>query len=128
MVAEALTSLITVGVGAYLLYNSLSLVFLGPLLLALIAVAVPILLGPRLTRSQRRALEATEKRLRSVSEIVEKSRSIRMGGIQEVAEKEIHENRLAEIQATALYRKILILVIFACKFEELINSVRSLPH
>ncbi|KAF4890167.1 ABC transporter atnG [Colletotrichum fructicola] len=113
VIPDVITSAIVVGVGAYLLYNAVALVFLGPLLLALVSVSVPIALGNKLTKSQRYALEATERRIRSVGQLIEKTRSIRMAGMQAVAEKEVLENRQIEIEAMSLYRKFLIGVVFA---------------
>ncbi|KAF9872765.1 hypothetical protein CkaCkLH20_09628 [Colletotrichum karsti] len=113
VLAETTTSVIIVGVGAYLLYQAVDLVLIGPLLLALLSISIPISLGKRLTRSQRRALEATERRIRSVGQLVEKTRSIRMGGMESMAEKEVLENRVVEIKAMSLYRKLLIVVVFA---------------
>ncbi|KAI8155978.1 hypothetical protein K4K49_009089 [Colletotrichum sp. SAR 10_70] len=113
VIPDVITSAIIVAVGAYLLYNAVALVFLGPLLLALVSVSVPIALGKKLTRSQRYALEATERRIRSVGQLIEKTRSIRMAGMQAMAEKEVLENRQIEIEAMSLYRKFLIGVVFA---------------
>ncbi|KAF4854459.1 ABC transporter gloK [Colletotrichum siamense] len=113
VIPDVITSAIIVAVGAYLLYNAVALVFLGPLLLALMSVSVPIALGKKLTKSQRYALEATERRIRSVGQLIEKTRSIRMAGMQAMAEKEVLENRQIEIDAMSLYRKFLIGVVFA---------------
>ncbi|KAF5500248.1 ABC transporter gloK [Colletotrichum siamense] len=113
VIPDVITSTIIVGVGAYLLYNAVALVFLGPLLLALVSVSVPIALGKKLTKSQRYALEATERRIRSVGQLIEQTRSIRMAGMQAMAEKEVLENRQIEIEAMSLYRKFLIGVVFA---------------
>lgn len=116
VIPDVITSTIIVAVGAYLLYNAVALVFLGPLLLALVSVSVPIALGNKLTKSQRYALEATERRIRSVGQLIEKTRSIRMAGMQAIAEKEVLENRQIEIETMSLYRKFLIGVVFACEF------------
>ncbi|KAI8193906.1 ABC transporter atnG [Colletotrichum sp. SAR 10_65] len=113
VIPDVITSAIIVAVGAYLLYNAVALVFLGPLLLALVSVSVPIALGKKLTKSQRYALEATERRIRSVGQLIEKTRSIRMAGMQAMAEKEVLANRQIEIEAMSLYRKFLIGVVFA---------------
>ncbi|KAF0320870.1 ABC multidrug transporter [Colletotrichum asianum] len=113
VIPDVITSAIIVAVGAYLLYNAVVLVFIGPLLLALVSVSVPIALGKKLTKSQRYALEATERRIRSVGQLIEKTRSIRMAGMQAMAEKEVLENRQIEIEAMSLYRKFLIGVVFA---------------
>ncbi|KAF3805652.1 ABC transporter FUM19 [Colletotrichum gloeosporioides] len=113
VIPDVITSTIIVGVGAYLLYNAVALVFIGPLLLALVSVSVPIALGSKLTKSQRYALEATERRIRSVGQLIEKTRSIRIAGMQAMAEREVLENRQIEIEAMSLYRKFLIGVVFA---------------
>jgi ATP-binding cassette, subfamily C (CFTR/MRP), member 1 len=115
MFGEILTSGITVGVGAYLLFDVIGIVFIGPLVLALISVAVPVMLGDRLTNSQRRSLEATEKRLHSLSQLVANTRSIRIGGVQEIASEEVLSYRRLEINAASMYRKIFILVVLAGK-------------
>ena len=115
LVKDAVRSIITVGVGAYMLDSAVGPVFVGPLLLALISIAVPALLGKKLVRSQRRALGATEKRLRSMTELVSNARGLRIGGVQHIAVNQVLENRQHEIIASSLYRKIFILVILAGK-------------
>ncbi|KAK0649750.1 hypothetical protein B0T16DRAFT_410658 [Cercophora newfieldiana] len=103
-------SAITVGVGGYMLYQVAGLAFLGPLVLSLLSIAVPVLLGPRLARCQRATLEATEKRLRSMSQIVSNIRSVRIGGVLSFAGEEVLSTRQLEIAAAKLYRKIFTFV------------------
>lgn len=113
MAGESLTSAITVGVGAYLLWAVVGPVFVGPLVLAILSVAVPVLLGGKLKDSQRRSLEATEARLRATGRLVADARSLRVGGVQDIAAEEVLSRRRLEIDAALLYRKIFILVILA---------------
>lgn len=109
------------GVGAYLLYQVAGLAFLGPLILSLFSIAVPVLLGPRLARCQRATLEATEKRLRSMTQIVSNIRSVRMAGVLSFAGEEALSARRLEIDAARLYRKIFILVACAGKCAMVLN-------
>jgi ATP-binding cassette subfamily C (CFTR/MRP) protein 1 len=114
---------ITVGVGAYLLFQVAGLAFLGPLFLALLSLAVPVLLGRKLARSQKRVLEATEKRLRAMSQLVSNTRSIRVGGVQGFAADEALSCRQLEIGAASLYRKVFIIVICSGECNPTMNNV-----
>jgi len=110
---EVVTCAITVAVGAYLLFQVAGIAFLDPLFLCFLSAAVPFALSPKLPRTQKAGLEATEKRLRSMSLLVSNMRSVRLGGLQWFAADEARASRQLEITAAALYRKILIMVVCA---------------
>lgn len=115
LISDILTSSITAGVGAYLLFQIVGIAFLGPLFLALFSVSVPVMLGSKLARSHRNELEATEKRLRSTNQLVLNTRSVRVGGVQWFAADEVQSTRQLEVDAAALSRKIFIIVAAAGK-------------
>lgn len=123
-----ITSAITVGVGAYLLYQVAGLAFLGPLVLSLFSIAVPVLLGPQLARCQRAILEATERRLRSMTQIVTNIRSVRIGGVLLFAGEEALAARRLEIAAATLYRKTFIFVACAGKCTRASSSRQSADY
>ncbi|KAK0623913.1 P-loop containing nucleoside triphosphate hydrolase protein [Immersiella caudata] len=103
---ELLTCAVTVSVGAYLLHQLAGIAFLGPFLLCLCSFAVPIALGSKISSSQNQMLEATEKRLNAVSLLISNSRSIRMGGIQEIAADEAQGARRLETTVATFNRKM----------------------
>ncbi|KAH8881159.1 P-loop containing nucleoside triphosphate hydrolase protein, partial [Thozetella sp. PMI_491] len=113
IVGDIISNGITVGVGGYLLYEAMGTVFVGPLIVALASVTVPILMGGKLTRSQKLTLEATERRIWSTSRLISAARSIRTGGMQDLMSQEVLYSRELEIKAASLYRKILIPIIMA---------------
>ncbi|OAP62533.1 hypothetical protein AYL99_01760 [Fonsecaea erecta] len=105
VIVMILGNLIMVGVGSYILYSQVRAAFFAPLVLALASVAASTVLGKLTTQSQRSWLEATQSRIRQVSEDITALRSIRQAGLEPIFLQETTRLRKLEIEKASAYRQ-----------------------
>ncbi len=108
-------NLVVVGVGSYVLFKSIDLAFLGPLLAAVVCFLAPMLLGKPLSQSQKAFLEAAEVRIQIVKNLISDIRNIRFGNMQHTAAQQATQSRQREIDAATTFRRVLTFVIIAGK-------------
>lgn len=114
-------NILVIGIGSYMLFRLIDLAFLGPLLAAIACTLLPTLLAGPLSRSERRLLQATERRIASVKHLISEVRSLRFSNMQHTIESQATDNRRQEIEAAATFRRILTVVIVAGTFICLIS-------
>lgn len=105
-----LPNVIVIAVGSYLLYTQIRLAFLGPLFAAAFCIAVPMLLGKPLSKSQGKFLVAAEKRIEMVEQLISNIRNMRFGNMQRDAVDQANKRREQEIRAATAFRYIIIVV------------------
>lgn len=132
MIGMIVPNFFIVSIGSYMLFRLINLAFLGPLLAAIVSTLVPMLMGGPLSRSERKLLEAAERRIETVKHLISEIRNIRFGNLQCVTERQATKGRKLEIEAATAFRRILTIVVIVGMFifllgKLLLRNVLTLP-
>ncbi|KAJ5138787.1 uncharacterized protein N7515_003635 [Penicillium bovifimosum] len=108
LIHEMWASLIEIGVAIYLLERQVGVACIVPALIVLVFVGATLKLSAASSISQRAWVEKVEDRLRITSFSLERIKEVKMLGLSEKISSLIRGLREAEIAASAVFRKLLI--------------------
>ncbi|KAL4734230.1 P-loop containing nucleoside triphosphate hydrolase protein [Aspergillus similis] len=108
LIHEMWASLIEIGVAIYLLERQVGVACIVPALIVLVFVCATFKLSAASSTSQRAWVEKVEDRLRITSLSLERIKEVKMLGLSETISSMIQGLREAEIAASAVFRKLLI--------------------
>lgn len=111
LVGMIIPNIFIVAIGSYMLFRQIGFAFLGPLLAAVVCALIPMLMGGPLSRSERNLLEATERRIATVKQLISEIRNIRFANMHHAMEHQAANGRRQEIMAATTLRRILSIVI-----------------
>jgi hypothetical protein len=121
-------NVVIAGTGSYILYTQAGLAFSAPLGVALINIALSTWLSRASADSQRRFLEATERRIQHVSDGLTELRSIRQTALEPVFMSETAALRTTEIARASKYRRAEVLFVMLCEAQYHTWLFRLLTH
>lgn len=105
-------TLLSVGIALALLYVELGLVFLAPLILTVVLIAITTLNGAKVAPKQVRWLSATQSRISYITGVVNTMRNIKLLGIAENVLRTGNNLRDEEVRAQRRIRKGVLINIF----------------
>ncbi|KAL2867379.1 P-loop containing nucleoside triphosphate hydrolase protein [Aspergillus lucknowensis] len=108
LIHEMWASLIEIGVAIYLLERQVGVACIVPALIVFVFVGATFKLSAASSTSQRAWVEKVEDRLRVTSFSLERIKEVKMLGLSEAISSMIQGLREAEIAASAVFRKLLI--------------------
>ncbi|KAJ6779518.1 hypothetical protein PWT90_06369 [Aphanocladium album] len=113
MAGMIIPNIFVISIGSYMLFKLINLAFLGPLLASVACALVPVLMGGPVSRSERSLLEATERRITTVTHLISETRNMRFSNMHHIMKNQAMNERRREIEAATAFRRILTVVIVA---------------